>query len=152
MIEDEINIENLKVYYNWCLDNLLELPAKAFDMKYYTNGDLEAKDPENLCGTSCCLLGHAPKFFGVDENDFHHNSCQEFDYLYFSKRVFGVYWDLSERLDFVFSSDWSAIDNSVEGALKRLKYVLDGGKVPTNAFEFTDDDKDLYKDVELVKV
>jgi hypothetical protein len=93
-----------------------------FDMKYYRSneGKNTAYYNSTDCGTVGCLLGFVPECIPVVESDY--NSKKLYFYGY-ATRVFKSLTD--EQCDFLFSSQWKEKDNTLQGAIARLKYFLD---------------------------
>ena len=131
-----MNRENLKTLS----DGLLGLiPAIddinniRFDMESYSeinknNYLYDMPNPEikmKTCGSVGCAIGWAP-YFGIEK---HLNE----NWTDFSERVFKLD-NNSQEWDYLFSSDWSDIDNTKRGAGLRIKYVLEHG-LPANAFD-----------------
>jgi hypothetical protein len=56
-----MNIEKLTTVYNWLAAGAPEAEADGlrFNMRQFIDGDIasQMKDPENWCGTSCCIAG-----------------------------------------------------------------------------------------------
>jgi hypothetical protein len=102
---------------------------KHFDMSVYLDGQdyfseqqyQECKLPLNECGTVACALGHGPDagicFLPEERNNW---------YQYSQRFIDGDndlwYW--------LFSDQWSVIDNTPHGAAARIRYVLAGKELP----------------------
>ena len=104
-------------------DYLMALPNdyENFDMGNYCDeydapSDLEGKTI-HTCGTAGCAIGHAPEALGV--------YAYENDWGYFCDRhlikeyVGGWWW--------CFSDDWMIVDNTHQGAAKRIYHMLEHG-------------------------
>lgn len=143
-----MNIENLRIYYNWCLDNLLgKINEEAFDMEQFSNGDTWSKNVDVICGSVACALGYAPRCFGIKSEDY----CKEngeFSYSTFCERIFGGSWFKDAPLAFIFDGSWADIDNTLEGALKRMKLVVNNGE----DYDYSCWDKEVYEHVALTRL
>lgn len=73
---------------------------------------------ESDCGSIGCAIGHGP-YSGIQK--FNIESWGEY-----SSRVFGIsIWsDTIDAWDFLFGPDWVEIDNTPQGAAKRIQYFL----------------------------
>ena len=99
-------------------------PPPNFDMStwmrygegHHMTSSFPGMQAYNECGTSACVVGHGP-LAGVGILPY------ESWYAY-AKRCFT---DDPRDFEWLFGSDWSAYDNSVEGAIKRIDIWLDGG-------------------------
>jgi len=109
-----MNEDNLVKLAKYILANISN---EKFDMRWYRSSDIEPNisfySKEN-CGTVGCALGWAPFVPGLE--------AIGSDY---SLRVFGTFsggiWD------FVFSGGWSEFDNTIEGVVSRIVYLIEGG-------------------------
>ena len=125
---------------------LLTLPEnyEQFDMKSYCSS---TKPPQDLalegyaCGTTACALGYGPAA-GVKPSFMHGRDFHEAWGLY-SLNMFGLDID-TEDWDWCFSEFWEDVDNTPQGAGKRIGYLLEG-KVDGDAYVSVDSKK-LYKD------
>lgn len=155
MKDVEINKEALRSYYNWSLDNLMRLEEDQFNMGTFYSGDSSSEIPSTICGTCACFLGYAifwkqpaKEFYSLERNL--KNSTTRVKLLNFweyGSKTFGLSSDSDEWM-FLFGSDWVDEDNTVIGAIKRLKFLID------NDFSVVYDEAcvDDYYNVELVKV
>ena len=75
------------------------------------------------CGTVACAVGHGPAA-GIASLPYENWDC-------YSDRVFGLSHD---EWSWCFSSQWSGIDDTPQGAAKRIRYMLEYG-VPASAFD-----------------
>lgn len=92
-----------------------------FDMGQYSSyGRLEGMTSTN-CGTAGCAVGFAP-FFGIKK-------VKTESWADFCKRVFGLDKSKAE-FRWLFFGSWSEIDNTPEGASKRISWLLDKGLPP----------------------
>jgi len=80
----------------------------------------------NDCGTIGCALGWSPFVPGLEaiEDDFHQDGGLIFD-LYLI-RVFGMY--RGSEWSFLFGDNWCEVDNTRKGFVKRVIYLIEGGK------------------------
>lgn len=90
------------------------------------------------CGTIHCCLGWIatlgkgelkPKDgdFTYDRDDILYDGRETLCFNRYSERVFGLTRESSEdrfREDFLFGGGWKTWDNTLEGAIKRIKYYL----------------------------
>lgn len=130
-------------------DNLLKLATyllsgnlKAeFDMRHYSQWhDALIAVEKTDCGTIGCSAGHGP-YAGIPKES------GESWYHYIS-RVFGI-GVFSWQYDFVFSSQWGSIDNTPQGAGKRILYMLRKGGLGISFFNFSSDMVDEYSQEKL---
>lgn len=150
-----INKEALRSYYNWALDNLMRLEEDQFDMGKFCSGDYTSKIPSTICGTSACFLGYAifwkapaEKFYTIERNVRGGDTrVKLLNFWVYGMETFGLCCHSDEWM-FLFGSDWQETDNTVIGAIKRLKHLID------NDFSVDYDEAcvDDYYNVELVKV
>lgn len=70
------------------------------------------------CGSVGCAVGQAP-FAGVPKR------LGE-DWTEYSERVFGIAYE-DARWDWCFGFDWAAVDNTPEGAGRRILWLLEHG-------------------------
>lgn len=124
------NVIGLSQYHE---DNLRKLAAyllsgelKAdFDMSRFSNTLLPInKRRETHCGTAGCAAGHGP-YAGIPKNE---DESWE-DYII---RVFGIGKELDYYYSWCFQGEWIGLDNTPEGAAKRILWLLDNG-LPDNA-------------------
>ena len=66
------------------------------------------------CSTVACSVGHATSIFPPIKKE---------DWEEYCYRVFDVDSD-SLEWDFLFSEDWQKVDNTVEGAAKRIRFLI----------------------------
>ena len=98
-----------------------ELKA-GFDMGYYQGeGPMSSWMGARHCGSAGCAVGHGPHA-GIPK------TTSE-DWGAYSKRVFipkGIHGNAA-IWEWCFRARWSAIDNSPQGAAKRIRYLLKHG-------------------------
>lgn len=116
-----MNRKNLRKLANY----LLNLPE---DYKHFHMGDYltlegsyysarRAKEIINYCGTAGCAIGHAPLIKGLEAGNEYWSE--------YTSRVFGVDEFKDARWRWAFHPDWSAVDNTPQGAALRILYMLD---------------------------
>jgi hypothetical protein len=128
MKKQPINIEKLILIR----DNLINNVTKEhFDMNRFTNVIGEKCE----CGSQVCIIGHSIK---LDLKNFKKHKKETFKQIGINKwTVNRTYYEWSlkfleidekknEKLwDYLFSEDWSKYDNTIEGAVKRINYVIE---------------------------
>lgn len=75
----------------------------------------------NECGSVACAIGHAPLLFRPLPGEL---------WISYSDRVFNLA-TMSDEWKWLFAAEWSNTDNTLEGAAKRIHYLLDHG-LPDN--------------------
>ena len=129
-------------------DYLEQLPEgyEQFEMSHFTStyDDLEEFDTSSgfICGTSGCAVGHAPFVAGVSK------PLPDEGWIGYSERIaFGdaaLYCWEEVIWEFMFGSFWSEIDNTPQGAARRIKAVLVG---PEKCFNFMDEEQCPINDI-----
>jgi len=120
---NELPNEQQRVNLGKLLTYMEGLPKgyQSFDMQQFCSGKLSPNEVvEDGCGTILCLAGHAT-VAGIGPD--HKGGWPEYvaEYLCPRGRVFA--W--------LFHSRWSETDNSLTGAIKRLRFFLNVG-LPDN--------------------
>lgn len=128
MKKPPINIEKLILIRDNIIKNVTQ---EHFDMKRFTN--VMAENCE--CGSQGCIIGHSIQ---LDFENFIKHKKETFLQRGISKwTVNRIYYEWSlkfleidkkknEKLwDYLFSEDWSKYDNTIEGAIKRINYVIE---------------------------
>jgi len=107
--------------------------AKEVEIKYARENGGVGK-----CGAVACAVGHGPAagFLAIPE-DF--TPAGNMDWGAYQGRVFDVE---GEAFSWCFGGAWSDVDNTPQGAAKRIRYMLAKG-VPEG---FDEDDDDCYAD------
>ena len=122
------NVIGLSQYHE---DNLRKLAAyllsgelKAhFDMEVFSDSCPGGLSMETICGTVGCAAGHGP-YAGIPKEE-----GEEWpDYI---DRQFG-FSDYDFNHSWCFDGGWRHVDNTPEGAAKRILWLLDNG-LPDNA-------------------
>ena len=109
----------------------------AFEMNTIDD-DSGVSGERTNCGSCGCAVGHAP-YAGIAKQ-------RGEDWSEFSARVFNL---VEEQWAWCFSADWSDIDNSPEGAAKRILTMLEND-LPTDWHRQLDDEAPLsYLDFEV---
>lgn len=89
------------------------------------------------CGTVACAIGHGPAA-GIPLNEeeikilrsadgrigFHHMWEDYSDRVFFDSNVHDLWWT------WCFSGLWSRVDDTPQGAVKRIRWLLDGKPLP----------------------
>ncbi len=105
-----MNKENLKKL----ADYLDTLPPDyiGFDMTFFQ------------CGTVGCAVGHGPAA-GIPRK-------YDEPWVFYSQRVFIEGSKPNDNLHWgwCFSGSWSRVDNSIKGAVMRIRYLIEHGDVP----------------------
>lgn len=127
------------------IQHLFTVKPEKFNMASWREGDkIQAK-----CGSVGCVIGHcvilAPKLIT-------RNYYNEIDFGYWSVKFTGIR-TCADSWEWCFGSEWSTIDNTIEGAQKRIQYLINGRKIPINIGDMLlDADKsliELYKNVKI---
>lgn len=119
-----MNRENLLKLATYLLSGKLEAD---FDMGSFTDGSDWRFNRRLDCGTVGCAIGHGP-YAGLPKQD-------DEGWIAYSNRVFGfisepylygpnTYHTQGNYWHWCFSSLWDDIDNTPEGAAKRILYLL----------------------------
>ncbi len=129
-----MNKKNLKLL----VKGLKTLTQDQFDMDYYMNE----------CGTVGCVVGWATTFKGLEVIDSDYDDYgYRIKYYSYSKRLFDLTSNKPEWY-WCFSSKWAYVDNTIEGAIKRINYLIDNDGAPENfknVYQFKDEyDKMFY--------
>ena len=88
----------------------------GFSMEKYSEAGAEYKP---VCGSVGCAIGHGPHA-GIPKN-----ASESWDA--YETRVFGLELDVWR---WCFSSRWTQIDDTPQGAAKRIRYLLEHGAPP----------------------
>jgi len=108
-------IDGINVYNLWRLRRyvLANVSDNMFDMERFYE--------KNECGTVGCLLGYTPIALAniIDMKSWrdHHS------WSLYGKESFNMA-NLIVEFSFLFSSDWTPVDNTRLGACERIKYVI----------------------------
>jgi len=106
--------------------HLKNVPRKLFSMEMFRYCD-NSGDMIPECNSVGCIIGHCvildeweevPKVFGV------------IDFLQWSEKFTGIL-SLSPEWHWCFSGKWSTVDNTVDGAIARIIWLLENG-LPEN--------------------
>jgi hypothetical protein len=101
-------------------EGLMNLPPdRPFDMKAY-RGDNGSPGDVHDCGTAGCAMGYFPTWIPAISG--------EICWYQYEVRVTGLALD---PWLWCFDLDWSLIDNTPQGAARRILYLLDNG-LPDN--------------------
>lgn len=118
-------------------DFIPTIPQESFDMSTYRWGF----DQEPECKSIGCVIGHCTI---LDKDNILANHIGVLGRLKFTEwsEEFTGLSHLSYKWDWCFSSLWASVDNTVEGARKRILYLLDKGRVPEGF-----DPYDIYPEI-----
>ena len=124
------NLEKLATYLE--SDDL----KAEFSMRTYTSyvNSLIGEASRIKCGTIGCAIGHGP-----------HARIPKKPYEgweAYSYRVFEVSW---LEWDFLFSAKWAGVDNTPQGAAKRINWLLEGLSIFNYMKQHVPEDSDIYK-------
>ena len=148
-----MNLENLKKLRDFIATKITD---EQFDMTHYRakigeQGSLTKKgchlheviDPP--CGTVGCMLGWAPAMggdFRPIETEFT-GPRSTLAFFIYCRRVFGFSPE-QKVWRFLFGGNWAEIDNTREGAVSRIDYIL---KNPAPNFLRYEKDDDEYESI-----
>lgn len=124
-----MNRENLQTLATY-LAYAEKPPEVRFDMETFSDDEHRCSD-STVCGTVGCAAGFGP-FAGIPK-------LPEELWTQYTERQFGV--DARE-FDWCFIASWKQVDNTPEGAAKRIQRMLNTG-VPSS-FDPNDMDDFLY--------
>jgi hypothetical protein len=101
-------------------EGLMNLPPdQPFDMERYRSDDSEPPDPHD-CGTAGCALGYFPMWIPPQEGEKHWSD--------YEARVTGLGSSYGNgSWGWCFGADWAGIDNTPQGAARRILHLLDNG-------------------------
>jgi len=122
-----MNKENLVKLAKSILEKVTDDQFNMESFRSIGGGDPCDFKSKNDCGTIGCALGWAPFVKGLEvvEGDF--DCFGELCFYVYSKRVFGVI--KTPQWGFLFNGCWCDADNTREGFVKRVIYLLEGGVV-----------------------
>jgi len=128
----DYHIENLTKHR----DVLIQIAKseRGFNMDIYI-ADADEYTKTNICGSAACSLGYAPETLNMsmeEINQFRHWIGIDFNEI--GEKYFGIS-NSNDPWDFLFSADWYPIDNSIEGAIARISFVLDNQIISSNYVE-----------------
>jgi len=115
------------------LAEYLEQPIlkAAFNMENYTGEPHSAKITD--CGSVGCAVGHGP-YAGVPKDTSENWNAYGWENFIPSDNYMTSFREGNEPVrynwSFAFDSDWHRIDNTPQGAAKRIRYLLAGDEVP----------------------
>jgi len=112
-----MNKENL----NKMADYIETIPQDRFDMGKFRTGEYKERE----CASVGCVLGHCTV---IDENLLPIDHDNNIDFPNWSLEFTGLhpFYHL-EKWQYLFSSDWSYVDNTPVGAAKRIRHFLEQG-------------------------
>lgn len=118
----EINLVNLQRM----ADHIKTIQQEMFDMDVYRSGQEKYAE----CDSVGCIIGHCTV---LDKENLPINSFGKIMFGCWIEQFTGVCCQSSTSLEFrwLFSTDWSFIDNTAIGAYKRIEWYINHG-VPKN--------------------
>ena len=125
-----MNKKNLQILAN----HLKTIDPQKFDMSTFNRIHAFPEiGEEYTCNTAGCIAGHAPMIPGFEFNE--KDTKGVFDTICWAKYIHRIF-DISEVSDenlwlWIFGGNWSAVDNTIKGAVKRIEYTLKYG-LPEN--------------------
>lgn len=138
MDEDGLHRDNLQKLASYLMYGNGISKGIRFTMASFTKG----KQDVAFCETAGCAVGFAP-FAGITK-------LSGEDFMEYSSRT--LISATTYEWEWCFSGEWIYVDNTREGAARRIQYLLDGGKVPDD-FDVEElsclyeDQKDELRDV-----
>ena len=121
-----MNTQNLTILADWLEANREWIEREnRFDMEHYE------------CGTVHCAAGWASKIPELIKKYGVISHFGSFDYEEFSNDAFGL---LRYEFYFLFSSYWKHYDNTIAGAIARIRYLINGNEIRNHFYN-----PELYK-------
>ncbi len=112
-------------------DYIRTIPAENFDMYVYREGDHSIQYLSPECKTVGCVIGHCTI---LDVENLPRNGDGSGSILFATwSETFTGLEVCSKEWDWCFSYSWSTVDNSPEGAARRIEYLLEKG-VPSGFY------------------
>jgi hypothetical protein len=108
---------------------LANATPETFDMSTYRGNEKE--NIIDVCGTAACICGWMPPFFVLkkweilDEYIDFENLPVRFGFSHFKISI--KYWERSYLWEWCFSPVWTLTDNTIPGAIARIKYLYEVG-------------------------
>ncbi|MDH7796399.1 MULTISPECIES: hypothetical protein [unclassified Beijerinckia] len=118
-----MNRDNLRKLADYLITGRVEY---EFDMKWYCVSayrDHEYSPAKHDCGAIACALGHGPAA-GIEP------SADCYSWQSYSRNQFDLA-HYSDEWDWAFGPGWSYLDNTPQGAAKRIYWLLEHG-LPKN--------------------
>lgn len=82
----------------------------------------------HFCGTSACAVGWAAVI--------HPTLSRKVEYTALAQKLYGDWFHInSEPWEFLFGGSWDIIDNTPEGAAKRIRFLLEHEGIPAGFSE-----------------
>lgn len=103
-------------YEHFDMDNFYIKPEKLSDNIYTCVSPVDAGKP--ACGAVACALGHGPAAGIIPEEDI----C----WIKYCAKYFGMIFGEVIYL-WCFDTDWTEVDNTPQGAGKRIAFMLEKG-------------------------
>ena len=147
----KLTIKNLKLLRDHIRDKVTD---EQFDMhKYRTdeNRNIILFRSKDDCGTIGCALGWAPFVKGLEpiEEDFYNGNL---DFNIYSERIFPAIEtdDYDDKYyiawAFIFNAEWKDYDNTREGFVKRVNYLIKKGLKAGDYFDLGYDSYEDFKE------
>ena len=111
---------------NRMADYIETIPQDRFDMDNFRTGE----KVKHECDSVGCVIGHCTV---LDKNPLPMNYIGDINFSEWSFEFTGLYPN-SDEWDYLFASEWGAVDNTPKGATKRIRYFLLRG-LPYNWYE-----------------
>ena len=121
-----MNVENLTILADW-------LEANRKWIKRGNDFDME----EYKCGTVHCAVGWASKIPELRQKHSKLTMSGDFNYLAFAYSAFNL---SREQFNFLFSANWKKADNTISGAIARIRYLIAGNEISNRFYN-----PELYK-------
>lgn len=128
-----MNKENLQLM----ADHIKTIDPELFDMDIYRRGDTEFAE----CNSIGCVIRHCAV---LEEGELPRLPNGGIDFSHWSYKFTGLH-TMDVEWEWCFGSSWSQHDNSIEGAVNRIEYLVNNESVP----EGFDEDL-LYNDTHEV--
>ena len=110
------------------------IPEHKLDMAVFREAGMSTHNPE--CNTVGCIIGHStvldPK---LAKECTHSSEGIEFPIWFMRYAEYDSSDNDNALWDWCFHGDWATIDNTVEGAVKRMQYAYDNKAVPADHFQ-----------------
>ena len=131
-----MNLENLRIAVEGI--EKMGIREDQFEISHYggINACTKEEVKNNYCNTTACFLGWFPFVEGLEPVDSDYSRyAGEFCYSSYCYRILNNhYFDIEWK--FLFDIEWENHDNTLQGALKRAKYLLDGNDI--GGFKYED--------------
>jgi hypothetical protein len=119
-----MNFDNLKKL----ADFVSTIPQEQFDMSILR--DLRDNFSDKHCNTVGCVVGHMMSII-PDGEIIYYNHTDRINFFLTARRWLDITSGQSVSL-FLFSHLWEKTDNTVNGAVNRIKYLIKYKQLPSN--------------------